>query len=171
MGMKFKLRNKIFEVKPLLLKNIDMNYVKRTNNQYIESNTNSINSQKNYIKNIRKNGNQVYQITNEGRLTATSGFQFLRKKTFQGLLIIDNNFLNKGFAKYFIFITLLFANKTKGKLSFYANINKDNISSIKSFTAAGYKIIKKNKNSLNLFFNLSKINIKSSINKNIKIIK
>ena len=169
--MKFKLRNKIFEVKPLLLKNIDMNYVKRTNNQYIENNKNSINSQKNYIRNIRKNGNQVYQITNKGRLTATSGFQFLRKKTYQGLLIIDNNFLNKGFAKYFIFITLLFVNKTKGNLSFCANINKDNISSIKSFTAAGYKIIKKNKNSLNLFFNLSKINIKSSIDKNIKITK
>ena len=54
----------------------------------IESSTNSINSQKNYIKNIRKNGNQVYQLQMKEVITATSGFPVFKEKDLSRLLII-----------------------------------------------------------------------------------
>jgi len=156
MVMKVKFKNKIFKIKPLALKNITSLYVKKTSNEFINYKKNTIRDQKNYVRKIRKEGNEIYEITNGKKLVATSGFQFLKSKTFQGVLIVDPNFIGKGFAKYIILSSILYVNKTLGKNFFYVNIEKKNISSIKMCTGAGYRIYKRNKVCLKLFFNLNK---------------
>ncbi len=143
--MKFKFKNKIFEVNPLSLKNINLDYVKKTSNEFINYEKKTIEAQKRYVKDIRKKGNEIYQIKYKKKLIATAGFQFYNLRTYQGLLIINDDFIGKGYAKYFIYSSLLFVNKTMKKKVFYANIDKRNIASIKSFLAAGYKISKKKK--------------------------
>ncbi len=167
--MKFKFKNKIFEVNPLSLKNINLDYVKKTSNEFINYEKKTIEAQKRYVKDIRKKGNEIYQIKYKKKLIATAGFQFYNLRTYQGLLIINDDFIGKGYAKYFIYSSLLFVNKTMKKKVFYANIDKRNIASIKSFLAAGYKISKKKKFSLTL--HLYKQKIVNKIEKKIQILK
>ena len=86
--MKFKFKNKIFEVNPLSLKNINLDYVKKTSNEFINYEKKTIEAQKRYVKDIRKKGNEIYQIKYKKKLIATAGFQFYNLRTYQGLLII-----------------------------------------------------------------------------------
>tara|TARA_B100000900_G_C20554970_1_gene706369 strand:+ start:153 stop:665 length:513 start_codon:yes stop_codon:yes gene_type:complete len=169
MDMKFKFKRKIFEIKPLAISRINLEYVKKTSNPYINYEKKTINDQIKYVKEIRKKGNEIYQIKYKNKLIATSGFQFNGLKTYQGLLIIDNKFLGKRLAKYFIYSSVLFVNKTLDKNFFYANIDKKNISSIKSFVNAGYKLIKKKKDTLYLRLILNKKN-NALIEKKIKVL-
>lgn len=169
MGMKFKFKNKIFEINPLSLKNINLDYIKKTSNKFINYEQFTIDAQKSYVRDIRKKGNEIYQIKYKEKLIATSGFQFYGSRTYQGLLIINDDFIGKGYAKYFIYSSLLFVNKTQKKKVFYANIDKKNIASIKSFLAAGYKIYEEKKFSLNL--RLFKENVKNKIENKIQILK
>lgn len=167
--MKFKFKNKIFEINPLFLKNINLDYIKKTSNEFINYGKNNIEAQKRYVRDIRKKGNEIYQIKYKEKLIATSGFQFYSLKTYQGLLIINEDFIGKGYAKYFIYSSLLFVHKTMKKKVFYANISKKNIASIKSFLAAGYQISKEKKFSLTL--HLYKEKIENKIENKIQILK
>ena len=110
MDMKFIIKNKVFEIKTLKLKNINLNYVRKTSNEYINFKKKTIKDQKKYVKELRKSHNEIYQIMYKNLLIATSGFQFNNSKTYQGLLIIDNNFLGKGMAKYFIYSSIVVVN-------------------------------------------------------------
>ena len=65
---------------------------------------------------------------------------------------------------------MLFVNKTLDKSFFYANIDKKNIASIKSFTNAGYKLIKKKKDTLYLRLILNKKKNNTLIKKKIKVL-
>ena len=169
--MKFKFKSKIFEIKPLAISRINSEYVKKTSNSYIEYGKKTVKDQIKYVKEIRKKGDEIYQIKYKNKLIATSGFQFDRFKTYQGLLIIDSEFLGKSLAKYFIFSSILFVNITLDKYFFYANIDKKNILSIKSFMNAGYKIVKKNKNFLNLKLTLNNKKNNILIKNKIKILR
>ena len=157
--MKFIIKNKVFEIKTLKLKNINLNYVRKTSNEYINFKKKTIKDQKKYVKELRKSHNEIYQIMYKNLLIATSGFQFNNSKTYQGLLIIDNNFLGKGMAKYFIYSSIVVVNKSLKKKIFYANIEKKNKASLKSFIGAGYKIINKSDNSLNLKLDIKQKNL------------
>jgi RimJ/RimL family protein N-acetyltransferase len=164
--MKFKIVNNIFEIKKLTYKNIDKNYINRINDRNIKYKKKTIKQQINYIQSIRKKGDEIFQLLYRNKLVATSGFQFMRNITYQGILIIDKNFLGKGYAKYFILSFLIFVSKKYKKKLFCAVINKENIKSIKSFQKVGYQLKKKNKNN-GMFFFLNIKNCKVKIRKNI----
>ena len=158
--MKFKFKQKIFEIKKLAYKNIDKNYIVRVNDRNIKYKKKTIRQQINYIKSIRKKGDEIFQLAYRNKLVATSGFQFYSRIHYQGILIIDKNFLGKGYAKYFILSFLIFVSKKYKKKLFCAVINKNNLNSIRSFKKAGYKLGKQKNNGLYFYINMKTCRVK-----------
>ncbi len=155
----FIKKKKKFEVSLLKLKNITQEYISSLKSSNFIINPNyTIKDQKNYIRKIRKAKNVMLEITHKKKIVATSGFEKNKKgKIFQGILIIDKKFRKKGFAKFFIFQSLLYFNRLKGINIFYAGIDKNNLSSIHAFKKAGYKLQNKKSNDF-------KINLKNYLN-------
>tara|TARA_B100000886_G_scaffold303318_1_gene233924 strand:- start:7425 stop:8027 length:603 start_codon:yes stop_codon:yes gene_type:complete len=158
--MKFKFKQKIFEIKKLAYKNIDKNYIVRINDRNIKYKKKTIKQQINYIKSIRKKGDEIFQLAYKNKLVATSGFQFYSKINYQGILIVDKNFLGKGYAKYFILSFLIFVSKKYKKKLFCAVINKNNFNSIRSFKKAGYILNKQKNNALYFYINIKTCKVK-----------
>ncbi len=156
--MKFKIKQKIFEIKKLTYKNIDKKYIVSLNNRNIKYKKKTIKQQIKYIQCIRKKGDEIFQLVYRNKLVATSGFQFYRKISYQGILIVDKNFLGKGYAKYFILSFLIYVSEKYKKNLFCAVINKNNLISINAFKKAGYKL--KNQKNNGKFFYINKKFIK-----------
>ncbi len=158
--MKFKFKQKIFEIKKLAYKNIDKNYIVRVNDRNIKYKKKTIRQQINYVKSIRKKGDEIFQLAYKNKLVATSGFQFYSRINYQGILIIDKNFLGKGYAKYFILSFLIFVSKKYKKKLFCAVINKNNLISIRSFKKAGYRLGKQKNNGMYFYINIKTCKVK-----------
>jgi hypothetical protein len=158
--MKISFKNKIFEIKKLRIKNINKNYVYRTNSLFLVNNIQTIRKQKEYVKKLRLKKNEIFQITYKKKLIASSGFQFSKLKLFQGILIIDKRFLGKGYAKFFILSAALCAQIIFKRRLIFAGINNSNNKSRNAFLAAGFKIIKKYKHGVVLLLDLCKNNNK-----------
>ena len=144
MSFRFIAKKKKFEVGLLKVRNINKKYIDSLNNKnkFIVNNKTTIKDQINYVKNIQKSKNLILQITTNKTLVATSGFQVRPGRTFQGILILDPKFKNKGYSKYFIVFSSLFVYKTKNIKSFFAGIEKKNSISLNAFLGAGFKIKK-----------------------------
>jgi RimJ/RimL family protein N-acetyltransferase len=166
--MVIKIKNKIFEISKLRLKSINQKYVDKLQNNFLDKKVSTIKEQKKYVREIRLKKNEIFQITNNDKLIATSGFNFFRSKLFQGIFIFDKNFLGKGYAKYFILAAAIHSKKTFKKNLIYAGILDDNLKSKKSFLKSGFKPFSKNpksfryknKKSMIYLLNLNSINIK-----------
>ena len=157
--MFFFAKKKKFKVGLLKLKNISRKYLLSLKDaNFIINPKFTIEDQKNYVRKIRKAKNDILEITYNKKIVATSGFEKKKGKIFQGILIIDKNFRNKGFAKFFIFQSLIYFKKLKGVDIFFAGIDKNNLPSIYAFKKAGYKLQNKKLNNF-------KISLKSHLPK------
>jgi hypothetical protein len=155
--MEILIKKKLFKISKLKFSNINKDYINSLNNQYINHPSKTIKNQKKYVKFIRKKKGELLEITFKNKLIATSGFSIYKSKLFQGILIINKNFINKGYAKYFILYSAIYANKIFKKKKIYAGILNENINSKYSFINAGYKIIHKDKVGMYLVLNLNDI--------------
>ena len=155
--MKFKVKNKIFLINKMKFKSINKKYTSSIkNSSFLIKKVNNVTEQKNYLKKLRNNGNELLQITNGNNLIATSGLQFKNSKVYQGILIVDKNFVGRGFAKYFILMSIIKFQNIFDKDKFFAGVDLKNIASIKSYIGCGFKVYKKKKNSIIFYINLKK---------------
>ena len=148
-------------------RSINKNYIlaiKKSN--YLKKKINNIQEQKSYLKKLRNYGNELLQITNANKLVATTGLQFRKSKVYQGILIVNKNYIAKGFAKYFILMSIMKFKSMFSKNEFFAGVDLKNIASIKSYMGCGFKVFKKKKYSV-----IFRINIKKSMPKIYKEIK
>ena len=130
--VKFKVKNKIFLIDKMKFKSINKNYIltiKKSN--YLIKKINNIQEQKSYLKKLRNDGNELLQITNGNTLVATTGLQFKNFRVYQGILIVNKNYIAKGFAKYFILMSIIKFKSMFNKYEFFAGVDLKNIASIK----------------------------------------
>tara|TARA_B100001094_G_C17963035_1_gene686428 strand:- start:88 stop:618 length:531 start_codon:yes stop_codon:yes gene_type:complete len=166
--MVIKVKNKLFEISKLKFKNINKIYVNRLQNNFLDKKILTIKEQKEYIREIRLKKSEIFQITYNNKLIATSGFNFFKSKLYQGIFIFDKKFLGKGYAKYFILATAIYSKKIFKKNKIYAGILDENSNSKNSFLKAGFKIFSnspksfryKNKKGMIFLLNLNNINLK-----------
>ena len=155
--VKFKVKNKIFLIDKMKFKSINKNYIltiKKSN--YLIKKINNIQEQKSYLKKLRNDGNELLQITNGNTLVATTGLQFKNFRVYQGILIVNKNYIAKGFAKYFILMSIIKFKSMFNKYEFFAGVDLKNIASIKSYIGCGFKVFQKKKYSIILRINIKK---------------
>jgi hypothetical protein len=165
--VKFKVKKKIFLIDKMKFRSINKNYILTIKkSDFLIKKINNIQEQKSYLKKLRKDGNELLQITNGNTLVATTGLQFKKNKVYQGILIVNKNYVAKGLAKYFILMSIIKFKSMSSKNEFFAGVDLKNIASIKSYIGCGFKVFKKKKYSVIL-----RINIKKSMPKLYKKIK
>ncbi len=147
----FKLETKRFIIKPILLQDVNKNYLSwfRKNTFYIQDSLNkkiSLSYLTKYVKkNLKKNNTIFLAIFNKKR-KHIGNIKFheidLKKKISNlGIWIGDKNYLNKGAAKETLSGSIKFFFDNNYIKKFFLGVASDNTPAIKLYKKLGFKII------------------------------
>ena len=79
--MKFKIKQKIFEIKKLTYKNIDKKYIVSLNNRNIKYKKKTIKQQIKYIQCIRKKGDEIFAKGPVGKFFSKDSLEEIMART------------------------------------------------------------------------------------------
>ena len=148
----FKIESGIVEFRCLKPTDVTSSYIEGLKNQreFINYNPKNITlkKQQDYVYKIAKSKSDIIcGLFINSKLIGTAGIQNLLtdKKPTIGIFIFHKDKRGKGLGKTIVWSGSYLINQSIGIKHINANMDKNNIPSLKSFLSCGYKIIEKNK--------------------------
>ena len=149
----FKLKTKRFIIKPILLKDVNKNYLSwfKKNTFYIQDSLNkkvSLNYLKKYVKTNLKENNTIFLAIFNKKKKHIGNIKFhkinLKKKISNlGIWIGNENYLKKGVAFETLSASIRFLFDNNYIKKFFLGVASDNTPAIKLYKKIGFKIISK----------------------------
>jgi RimJ/RimL family protein N-acetyltransferase len=148
----FIIKSDNIELRCLKPNDVSNSYIRglRDQKEYLKYNPKNftLKRQKDYINNIAKSESDIIcGLFFNSILIGTTGIQNIlnKQKPTIGIFIFSQNQRRRGLGKTILWAGSYLINKSIGTTDIYANMEKSNIPSLKSFLSCGYKFFEENK--------------------------
>lgn len=148
----FNIESAVVELRCLKTTDVTNAYVDglKKQREYLKCNPENITlkKQQDYVYRIAVSHNDIILgLFINSILIGTAGVQNLLtgKKPTMGIFIFSENHRQRGLGKTILWSGSYLINKSIGIMHIYANMDKENVPSLRSFLSCGYKIIEENK--------------------------